>query len=154
MIDTYFLYLEERLIHCIYNVSGSMRVDTVCIVSIVSGAEADTMYLQCICSLSACIYHLSRGITFSRKSGGREKREASLQSSERRLLGGPVGARRNGARSTDDKGPQRPNACGHQAAGCPEASPNSQRKDDWREAGDMGVGGVTGRVCQYLGRRG
>ena len=46
------LDLEERLIHCIYNVSGSMRVDTVCIVSIVSGAEADTMYLQCICSLS------------------------------------------------------------------------------------------------------
>ena len=60
MIDTYFLYLEERLIDCIYNVSGSMRVDTVCIVSIVSGAEADTLYLQCVCSLSACIYHLSR----------------------------------------------------------------------------------------------
>jgi hypothetical protein len=39
-----FFNLEERLIHCIYNVSGSMRVETVCIVSIVSGAEADTMY--------------------------------------------------------------------------------------------------------------
>ena len=32
-------------LQCIYNVSGSMTVDTVCIVSIVSGAEADTLYL-------------------------------------------------------------------------------------------------------------
>mgnify|MGYP007078088687 CR=1 FL=1 len=47
-----------------------MRVDTVCIVSIVSGAEADTMYLQCICSLLACTYYLHVGSLAARGRGG------------------------------------------------------------------------------------